>query len=220
MKYLSPSILASDFSKLGEEISIIENEGLKYLHIDVMDGIYVPNISFGIPIIKSIRGKVDLIFDTHLMIEEPSRYIEDFYKAGSDIIYVHPEATKHLHRTIQLIKSFGMKAGIALNPSTSLDTIDYIFEDLDYVLVMSVNPGFGGQKYIEGTNRKLRELSEMRDSRNKDLLINVDGGIKVDNADKVIANGADIIVSGSGVFNINPEITKENIRKFKDLGFN
>lgn len=218
MKYLSPSLLSCDFLRIGEELELLEEEGLHYLHLDVMDGVYVPNISYGSPIINSIKDKTNLIMDTHLMIENPDKYIEDFVNAGSDVISIHPETTKHFHRSIQLIKSFGIKVGAAINPSTDLSVLEYVFEDLDLVLLMTVNPGFGGQKYIDACDRKISKLNEMRNERNKDLLISVDGGISLENAKKVMNLGADILVSGSKVFNKDDKITRENIRKFKKLG--
>ena len=210
---ISPSILSADFSRLGEHIKELDACGADMIHIDVMDGMFVPNISFGIPIIKSIRKLTKLPFDVHLMIEEPSRYIEDFANAGADIITVHYETDNHIDRTINYIKSFGVKAGVALNPATTVDNIKYLISNLDMVLIMSVNPGFGGQKYIEYCTDKIREVRALADIYNKDLMIQVDGGIDCANISKVARSGANVIVAGSAVFK-NGEIEK-NIRELK-----
>ena len=174
---IAPSILSADFSRLGEHIKELEACGADMIHIDVMDGMFVPNISFGIPIIKSIRKLTKLPFDVHLMIEEPSRYVEDFARAGADIITVHYETDRHIDRTINYIKSFGVKAGVALNPATPVDCIKHLISNLDMVLIMSVNPGFGGQKYIEYCSDKIKEVRALADKYNKDIMIQVDGGI-------------------------------------------
>lgn len=204
---LSPSILSADFSKLGEDIKAIEKYGADWVHIDVMDGSFVPNISFGVPVIKSIRGLTKMIFDVHLMIEEPGRYIKDFVDAGADMITVHYEADRHIDRTIQYIKSFGVKAGIALNPGTPTSVLQDLIPQLDMVLIMSVNPGFGGQKYISYCGDKISQVEELKDRYNKDLYIQVDGGIDVTNIKHVINCGANSIVAGSAVFK-NNEIEK------------
>jgi len=197
---IAPSILSADFSKLGEDIKSLEKHGADLVHIDVMDGMFVPNISFGVPIIKSIRSLTNLPFDVHLMIEKPSRYIEDFVKAGADIITIHYEADTHIDRTIDCIKSFGVKAAIALNPATSVECIKYLIPKLDMVLLMTVNPGFGGQTYIQYCSEKIKEVKELSSMFNKDLMIQVDGGIGKDNIKEVVGCGANVIVAGSAVF--------------------
>lgn len=211
---LAPSILSADFSKLGEEISKIEKYGADWVHIDVMDGMFVPNISFGIPVIKSIRKTTDMFFDVHLMIEEPGRFVKDFADAGADMITIHYEADRHIDRTISYIKSLGVKAGVALNPGTPVSVLEDLIEKLDMVLIMSVNPGFGGQKYIEYCGKKIKAVKEMKDNRNKDLFIQVDGGIDASNVKQVIEFGANSIVAGSAVFK-NGEIEK-NITALKN----
>jgi ribulose-phosphate 3-epimerase len=210
---IAPSILSADFSRLGEHIKELEECGADMIHIDVMDGMFVPNISFGIPIIKSIRKLTKLTFDVHLMIEEPSRYVEDFVKAGADIITVHYEADRHIDRTINYIKSFGVKAAVALNPATTVDCIKHLISNVDMVLIMSVNPGFGGQKYINYCTDKIKEVRAIADKCNKDLMIQVDGGIDETNIREVVSSGADVIVAGSAVFK-NGEIEK-NIRTLR-----
>lgn len=210
---IAPSILSADFSRLGEHIKELEECGADMIHIDVMDGMFVPNISFGAPIIKSIRKLTKLTFDVHLMIEEPSRYVEDFVKAGADIITVHYEADRHIDRTINYIKSFGVKAAVALNPATPVDCIKHLINNVDMVLIMSVNPGFGGQKYIDYCTDKIKEVRAISGKCNKDLMIQVDGGIDETNIRKVVSSGADVIVAGSAVFK-NGEIEK-NIRTLR-----
>lgn len=214
MIYLAPSILSADFSKLGEEISTIDKAGADYIHIDVMDGDFVPSISFGMPVIKSIRGCTDKVFDVHLMVREPERYIGEFKQSGADIITVHAEACCHLNRTIEHIKASGCRAGVAINPATPLNTLEYVLEYTDMVLVMSVNPGFGGQKYIENSTRKVSELREMIERRNLKTDIEIDGGISHQNVSEVIEVGANVIVAGSAVFNGD---AAKNITGFKEI---
>lgn len=197
---LAPSLLSADFSNLSKDIEILNENNIKYLHLDIMDGNFVPNISYGPGVIKSIRKLTDMVFDVHLMIEKPERYIGEFVDAGADILTFHYEASIHPHRTIQGIKSKGIKAGISLNPSTPLSVLEYIIKDLDLVLIMSVNPGFGGQSYIEAMDDKISELKKMKDELNLDFIIEVDGGIKTGNVENIINRGAELIVSGSDVF--------------------
>lgn len=204
---IAPSILSADFSKLGEDIEKLHNAGADFIHIDVMDGRFVPNISFGMPIIKAIRNRTDKVFDVHLMIEEPSKYIDDFIEAGADLITIHYEAEKHIDRAIQYIKSKGVKAAVALNPGTPTTVLKDIISELDMVLIMSVNPGFGGQKFIKYSIDKIKEVKAMSEKVNKDLLIQVDGGIDPSNVLDVIEAGANVIVAGSAVFK-NGEIEK------------
>lgn len=214
MVKLSPSILSADFSKLGEEVNKIQKYGADLVHIDVMDGMFVPNISFGAPIMKSIKSLKKCPFDVHLMIEDPARYVEEFVKAGADIITIHYEADRHLDRTINYIKSFGVKAGIALNPATPVENIKHLIGIVDMVLIMSVNPGFGGQKYIKYCSDKIKEVKKLSDKYNKELLIEVDGGVGVDNIKEIVKCGANVIVAGSGVFK-GGEIEK-NIKNLKE----
>lgn len=197
---IAPSILSADFSRLGEDIEKLHNGGADFIHIDVMDGRFVPNISFGMPIIKAIRNRTDKVFDVHLMIEEPSKYIDDFIAAGADIITIHYEAEKHIDRAIQYIKSKGVKAAVAINPGTPTFVLKDIIAELDMVLIMSVNPGFGGQKFISYSIEKIKEVKKMSEGINDDLLIQVDGGIDPSNVQEVINAGANVIVAGSAVF--------------------
>ena len=212
---LSPSLLSADFTNLEKEFKILNEEKVDFIHLDIMDGNYVPNISYGPGVIKKLRPLTDILFDTHLMIERPENFIEDFIKAGSDIITIHPSTTKHLDRTLSLIKSYGKKAGLALNPGDSLDILDYNIENIDLVLIMSVNPGFGEQKFIPSALRKISEVKKLIEKRNLKTLIEVDGGIKLGNAKDVLDAGADILVSGSGIFEKGR--TRENIKAFKEI---
>ena len=198
---LAPSILSADFARLLEDVKKVEKAGCEYLHIDVMDGHFVPNITLGPGIVKSLRKDVDMVFDAHLMIENPDNYIKEFADAGCDIIVVHQEACTHLHRTIQNIKSHGIKAGVALNPATPIETIKYVLEDVDMVLLMSVNPGFGGQSYIPVVTKKIKELRALIDEMGLDIDIEVDGGVKPSNISEVVNAGANVIVAGSAIFN-------------------
>ncbi len=211
MNKLAPSILSADFAALGEDVKKAERAGAQYLHIDVMDGAFVPSLSLGFPIIQSIRKLTDLVFDVHLMICDPDRYIGEFVAAGADIVTVHAEACPHLNRTIASIKEQGAKAGVVLNPATPLTALEYILEDLDMVLLMTVNPGFGGQKYIESCTRKIRELRGWITERGLNIDIEVDGGIKLDNVGKALDAGANVIVAGSAVFGGDVE---QNVKDF------
>ena len=198
---LAPSILSADFAKLLEDVRKVESAGCEYLHIDVMDGHFVPNITLGPLVVKSLKKEnINMVFDAHLMIENPDQYIEEFVKAGCDIITVHQEACVHLHRTIQKIKSHGIKAGVVLNPATPVDTIKHVLPDLDMVLLMSVNPGFGGQSFIPCVLDKIKELKAIIDSQGLNIDIEVDGGISPKNVAEVVQAGANVIVAGSAIF--------------------
>ncbi|MDI7816823.1 ribulose-phosphate 3-epimerase [Clostridioides difficile] len=198
---LAPSILSADFAKLLEDVRKVESAGCEYLHIDVMDGHFVPNITLGPLIVKSLKKEnINMVFDAHLMIENPDQYIEEFVKAGCDIITVHQEACVHLHRTIQNIKSHGIKAGVVLNPATPIDTIKHVLPDLDMVLLMSVNPGFGGQSFIPCVLDKIKELKAIIDNQGLNIDIEVDGGISPKNVAEVVKAGANVIVAGSAIF--------------------
>jgi ribulose-phosphate 3-epimerase len=200
MKKIAPSILSADFSRLGDEIRAVEAGGADYIHVDVMDGHFVPNITIGPLVVEGARKVTALPLDVHLMIADPDKYIPDFAAAGADIIVFHAEATFHVHRTIQLIKSLGKRAGISLNPATPLHCLDYVLEDLDLVLLMTVNPGFGGQSFIEACLPKIHALRGMLDKRGLDAELEVDGGVKISNIERISHAGADVFVAGSAVF--------------------
>ncbi|MBO4384559.1 MAG: ribulose-phosphate 3-epimerase [Clostridia bacterium] len=197
---IAPSILSADFTELGHEVRRLKEYGADYVHLDVMDGNFVPNITFGAPMCKALRPCSELVFDAHLMVTEPSKWIESFAKAGADIITIHREADVHSHRTLQLIRSFGKKAGIALNPATSHNAIEYLLDDVDMVLVMSVNPGFGGQKFIESSLRKIEAIREMIEKRGLDIDIEVDGGINETTAKLAVSAGANVLVAGNSIY--------------------
>ena len=200
MNILAPSLLSADFARLGEQMRIIDQAGTQYFHYDVMDGAFVPNISMGLPVLESIRKVTKKELDVHLMIEHPERYISDFSDAGADVITVHAEACVHLDQTVRDIKREGVLAGVALNPATPLQVLDYILPEVDRVLIMSVNPGYGGQKMIPYTLDKIRELRGIVQRRGLTTDIEVDGGVKIDNVDQFLAAGANVIVAGSGIF--------------------
>lgn len=220
---IAPSLLSADFARLGDEIRAVAAAGADYIHVDVMDGHFVPNITIGPLVVEAIRPLTDLPLDVHLMIDNPDSYIPAFAAAGADIVVVHVEATRHLHRTVQLIKSLGKKAGVSLNPATSLSTLDLILPDLDLVLLMTVNPGFGGQSFISGSLAKITTLRERIDDLGGGIELEVDGGVKVENIEAIAAAGADVFVAGSAVFG-RPDYSatiqqlKENALRAKGRG--
>ena len=215
MSKLAPSILSSDFSKLAEQIKLIEEGGADYVHMDVMDGAFVPNITFGGPVVQSLAGKTTLPFDVHLMIEHPEQRLADFVTPQTEFICVHQEACTHLHRVVQQIKGLGVKAGVAINPATSLSVLEYVLDDLDMVLIMSVNPGFGGQKFIPGAVDKIQRLNYIREQEKLGFVIEVDGGATLSNAAMLKEAGCDIIVAGSAVF--GAEDIPARVREFKAI---
>ncbi len=215
MKFLAPSILSADFWRLGEQVMACVEGGADLIHFDVMDGHFVPNITFGPMLLESIKKHCPLPLDAHLMIENPDRYIPDFIKAGADMVSVHIENTPHIHRTIELIKSLGAKAGVVINPGTPLSALEEAIHYVDFVLLMSVNPGFGGQKFIQRSIERLKRLKALLQEKNPSVLIEVDGGIKEDNIIEVAKAGADILVVGSGIF--HSEDIKAQTKKLKEM---
>lgn len=204
---VSPSLLSCDFANVQRDVEMLNESVAEWIHIDVMDGVFVPNISFGFPILSAVRRHTNKVLDVHLMIQNADAYLSEFKKAGADIITVHVEACPHLHRTIQGIKELGMKAGVALNPHTPLSMLNHVLSDLDVVLIMSVNPGFGGQKFIPEAINKVKELNQIKNSKNLNFIIEVDGGVNSDNAPQLSEAGANALVAGSFVFNSNDPLS-------------
>lgn len=214
---VAPSVLAADFAELGSQLRAVSEAGAEWIHLDVMDGAFVPSISFGMPVIKSIRRVTDRVFDVHMMVEEPGRYVEDVKKAGADVITVHAEACKHLDRVISQIKEAGCRAGVALNPATPVSVLEHILDQVDMVLIMTVNPGFGGQKFIPYTIEKVKAVRRLCDERGLTTDIQVDGGISAANVREVLEVGANIFVAGSAVFGTDPAArTREMVEIFKE----
>lgn len=218
MHLVAPSVLAANFANLEQDFDVYNNSNADWVHVDIMDGRFVPNISFGFPVMKAMRSLTTKTFDVHLMIVEPEKYAAEFQKAGADILTVHIEASPHLHRTIQLIKSLGMKAGVALNPHTPVNSLSDIIQDIDLVCLMSVNPGFGGQSFIPNTLNKIRELKQLIQTKNANCLIEIDGGVTLQNASDILSAGADVLVAGSSVFKADDPIKAAN--DLKSISFN
>lgn len=215
---VAPSILAADFANLQKEITMINDSSADWIHVDIMDGVFVPNISMGLPVVQAVKKHARKPLDVHLMIVQPERYLEDFRKAGADVLTVHIEASTHLHRTIQHIKSLGAKAGVALNPHTPVSSLSEVLEDIDLVCLMSVNPGFGGQKFIPNTYQKIRELSKMITAKNAQVSIEIDGGVNMENAQPLLDAGATVLVAGNFVFSsVDPKGTIAQLKKVKPV---
>lgn len=214
MKYLAPSVLSADFAKLGEEVRLVSEAGAEYIHLDVMDGMFVPNITFGAPVIKKIRPYSKAVFDVHMMMQNPGRYLDDVAAAGADLISIHQEASVHLDRDLNHIHELGCKAGVVLVPSTSLHTLDWILDLVDVVLLMTVNPGFGNQKFIPYSIDKIKALKQMITERGSNALIELDGGVKLDNCAQLCEAGADILVAGSAVFKND---AAANVKAFREI---
>ena len=215
-KNIAPSLLAADFFDLSSQMKLLKEGNIEVLHLDVMDGMFVPSISFGMPVISSLRKSVDFFFDVHMMVENPERYIEDFYNSGADGITIHVKACKHIDRCISQIKSLGLRSGISINPATPVSLLENIVSEVDMVLIMSVNPGFGGQKFIENTIRKVKRLRKMIDDAGTHTLIEIDGGVQGETAPRLVKAGADVLVSGSYVFkSADPHATIEALKKLE-----
>ncbi len=213
---IAPSILSADFAKLGEEVRAIDAAGADCIHVDIMDGHFVPNLTIGPAVVAALRPHTNLPFDVHLMIHPADPYIAAFAEAGADIITVHPESGPHLHRTLQLIKSFGKKAGVALNPGTPIAAMEHVFEEIDLVLTMTVNPGFGGQAFLRSQLKKIRDLREKIDAIGRDIALEVDGGINIETAAEAIAAGADLLVAGTATFEGGPDRYATNIQRLRN----